>query len=172
MKRLCSFITLLVGVLTLSFAQDDDAKYATELLKPSTEAPNFTFNDNGKATSLKDLRGSYVVLDFWATWCGDCRKDMPAMESIYADFSQKGIRFVGISFDKNREALDKYISENNIAWPQYFDGKSMRESPMNESYKIKWIPTVYILDKEGRVVLATVMIDKVRAKLNEICNIQ
>ena len=116
--------------------------------------------------------GKPVVLDFWATWCPDCRKDIPAMKSLYDKYSPRGVRFVGVSFDKQRDALDKYIEENKVAWPQYFEGKQWKETVISQQYHIKWIPSVYVIDKDGKVILSTVMIDKVEKKLTELCNIQ
>lgn len=172
MKRIFTIVSLLVCCIAFVAAQDDDSKYATELLKPSTEAPDFTFVENGNPTRLKDLRGSYVVIDFWATWCPDCRKDIPDMKSLYDKYSPRGVRFVGVSFDKQRDALDKYIEENKVAWPQYFEGKPWKETVISQQYHIKWIPSVYVIDKDGKVILSTVMIDKVEKKLTELCNIQ
>lgn len=171
MKKLFTIVSLLYCV-AFAAAQDADDKYAGQLLKPSTEAPDFTFVDNGKPTSLTSLRGSYVVIDFWATWCPDCRKDIPAMKALFEQYAPKGVRFVGVSFDKEREALDKYLEANRIAWPQYYEGKPWKETVISQQYHIQWIPSIYLIDKDGKVLLSTVMIEKIDQKLKELCNIR
>ena len=73
-------------------AADLDAKYATELLKPGTEAPEIALNTiDGKQFSLKSLRGKYVVLDFWASWCGPCRVLGPTVEEVAEEYADKAI---------------------------------------------------------------------------------
>lgn len=170
MKTFSIFLTLLMLVTGTAAAQDNDAKYAAGLLKPGTQAPEFTISgtDNTAGKALKDLRGKYVVLDFWATWCPDCRKEIPAMKALYEEYASKGIEFVGVSFDKDPTVLDKYVKENGIRWMQHCEYKPWKETRISADYNIKWIPSIYLLDREGRVMLATVMTDKLREKLAEI----
>lgn len=150
-------------------AEDLDAKYATELLKPGTEAPEITLNTiDGKQFSLKSLRGKYVVLDFWASWCSDCRRDAPNIIALYNKFHQKGVEFVGVSFDRNNESWKNGVAKLALPYTQVSDLKNMRESPVSLAYHIKWIPSVYVIDPEGKVALATVMSDKVDAFLTSV----
>lgn len=150
-------------------AEDLDAKYATELLKPGTEAPEITLNTiDGKQFSLKSLRGKYVVLDFWASWCSDCRRDAPNIVALYNKFHQKGVEFVGVSFDRNNDSWKNGIAKLALPYTQVSDLKNMRESPVSLAYHIKWIPSVYVIDPEGKVALATVMSDKVDAFLTSV----
>lgn len=150
-------------------AEDLDAKYATELLKPGTEAPEIALNTiDGKQFSLKSLRGKYVVLDFWASWCPDCRKDSPFIMQLYKKFGAKGVAFVGVSFDKNMESWKNGVAKLGIEYTQVSDLKQMRESPVAKAYHIGWIPTVYVIDPQGKVALATVMSDKVSAYLHSV----
>ena len=123
---------------------------------------------DGKQFSLKGLRGKYVVLDFWASWCPDCRKDAPNIVAMYNKFHQKGVEFVGVSFDTKSESWKNAVEKLGIPYTQVSDLKNMRESAVSLAYNIKWIPTVYFLDPEGRVVLATVMSEKVDALLTSI----
>ena len=146
--------------------EDLDAKYATNLLKPGTDAPDINLQTiDGKQFSLKSLRGKYVVLDFWASWCPDCRKDSPYIMSLYEKFTPKGVEFVGVSFDTKAEAWKNGVEKLGIKYTQVSDMKHMRESDVAQTYCVKWIPTVYVVDPEGKVVLGTVMSDKVGAYL-------
>lgn len=150
-------------------ATDLDQKYATDLLKAGAEAPDFTLNTiDGKPFALKDLRGRYVVLDFWASWCPDCRKDSPFIMQLYKKFGAKGVAFVGVSFDKNMESWKNGVAKLGIEYTQVSDLKQMRESPVAKAYHIGWIPTVYVIDPQGKVALATVMSDKVSAYLHSV----
>ena len=150
-------------------AEDLDAKYATELLKPGTEAPEIALNTiDGKQFTLKSLRGKYVVLDFWASWCSDCRRDAPNIVALYNKFHQKGVEFVGVSFDRNNESWKNGVAKLALPYTQVSDLKNMRESPVSLAYHIKWIPSVYVIDPEGKVALATVMSDKVDAFLTSV----
>ena len=150
-------------------AQDSDAKYATDLLKPGTEAPDFTLpTPDGKTVTLSSLRGRYVVLDFWASWCPDCRKDLPAIAALHKTYGTRGVEFVGVSFDDKKESLDKAIAQYGIDYVQVSELKKWKETKISALYNIKWIPTMYIIGPDGKVALATVMADKLAAKLAEI----
>ena len=149
--------------------EDLDTQYATNLLKPGTNAPDINLQTiDGKQFSLKSLRGKYVVLDFWASWCPDCRKDSPYIMSLYEKFAPKGVEFVGVSFDTKAEAWKNGVEKLGIKYTQVGDMKHMRESAVAQTYCVKWIPTVYVVDPEGKVVLGTVMSDKVGAYLTSV----
>ncbi len=150
--------------------RDADAKYATELLKPGDAVPDFKLKDNhGKTQRLSKLvKGRYTVIDFWASWCPDCRKDIPNIQRMYAKFAPLGVGFVGISFDddavKWQDAVDKYA----MAYPQLSDLKRMRDSEVAKAFGIKWIPSMILVDKEGKVMLSTVLSDKLERTLTEL----
>ena len=150
-------------------AEDDDTKYATELLKAGATAPDFTLQTpDGKTVQLSKLRGKYVVLDFWASWCPDCRKDLPAIINMYNTYGKRGVQFVGVSFDDKKENLLKAMADFNIPYTQVSELKKWKETAISALYHIKWIPTMYLIAPDGKVVLGTVMSDKLAAKLAEI----
>ena len=153
----------------MTVENDLDAKYATNLLKAGTVAPEIALKTiDGKQFSLKSLRGKYVVVDFWASWCPDCRKDAPNVVAMYNKFHKKGVEFVGVSFDTKSESWKSAVEKLGIPYTQVSDMKNMRESPVALAYNIKWIPTVYVIDSDGKVVLATVMSQKVDAYLTSV----
>lgn len=148
---------------------DLDAKYATNLLEVGSPAPDLAIPSlGGGSVTLADYKGKYVVVDFWASWCPDCRKDSPFIMQLYKKFGAKGVAFVGVSFDKNLESWKNGVAKLGIEYTQVSDLKPMRESPVAEAYHVKWIPTVYVIDPQGKVVLATVVSDKVSAYLHSV----
>lgn len=150
-------------------ANDLDAKYATDLLAVGTDAPEISLKAiDGKPFALSSLRGKYVVIDFWASWCPDCRKDAPAIVAMHEKFAGRGVEFVGVSFDTKAESWKSGVEKLGIKYTQVSDLKNMRESDVAKAYHIKWIPTVYVVNPEGKVVLATVMSEKVAAYLNSV----
>ena len=170
MKRIFSFIILILSVCMIGVAQDLDAKYATEMLKPGVEAPDFTVVD---AETMDDLpistyRGKYVVIDFWATWCPDCRKDVPKMKELYEKYGSDEIIFIGISFDNNDEVWMKYLRENGMDWLQHREEKPKNESQLAKDYCVKWIPSIYVIGPDGKIKLGTVMIEKLEKLLETI----
>ena len=91
-----------------SAAADPDTRFAVDLLKVGTEAPDFALSTlDGKTVKLSDMRGKYVVLDFWASWCPDCRRDLPSVGALHKTYSARGVEFVGVSFDDKKENLVK-----------------------------------------------------------------
>lgn len=149
--------------------KDADAEYAKDLIKPGEAIPEFSIPAAVDSTivSRADLVGQYLVLDFWATWCPDCRADIPAMKEMYEAFGEKA-RFVSVSFDTDRDQLMNYLAENEIPWQQLADFKGKKESDIGDLFQVKWIPSMYLVDPEGNVVLGTVMVDKLRAALEKL----
>ena len=160
---------LLAVVCTLSaLAQDADSLYAKDLLQPGTQAPDFTLADpDGTRHSLSSMRGSYVVLDFWASWCPDCRKDIPAMKELHAKYGQN-IKFVSVSFDDKKDNWTRCISSNKMGWLHLSELKKWKQTEVSRLYNVKWIPAMYIIDRQGQVILSTVMVEKLAAKLKEL----
>ena len=167
MKRLL-VIALGLFVFTGLFAQEQDldAQYATELLKPGTPAPDFTLNDiNGNPVSLKDFRGRKVVLVFWASWCPDCRAEVPEVKAMQAAADPSKVAFVSVSFDRTEEAWKKYVKENEMGGVQLFDASGKKDSKVGELFHVKWIPSQYLIGEDGKVILGTVVASKVAKAL-------
>ena len=148
---------------------DADAEYATELLKPGQQIPDFQLKTpQGKTVSLSELtESSSVVLDCWASWCADCRRDMPNVQRMYEEFSQKGVTFVGISFDTEPKAWQAAIDKYNIRYAQVSDLKKMRESDVDKENGVKRIQSMVLVDPQGKVVLSTVLSEKMEKALTE-----
>ena len=148
---------------------DPDVKYGAELLKPGTDAPDFRLKTpDGKEVSLSDFRGKYVVLDFWASWCGDCRRDLPNIKAAYEKYSPKGVVFIGVSFDDNAERWKSAIKEFGLEYPQVSELKKWKTTDINAAYKLKWIPTMYIIGPDGKVALATVLSERLEQFLHNL----
>lgn len=150
-------------------AEDLDAQYAKDLLAAGTEAPEFSAQTpEGTMVSLSDFKGSYVVVDFWASWCGDCRRDIPNIKAAYERFSPAGVKFVGVSFDDKKDAWTGAIEEFGLEYTQISELKKWKETNVSPLYNISWIPSMYLIGPDGKVVMATVQSEKLVAKLAEI----
>ena len=146
--------------------EDLDAQYATELLEPGTAAPDFTLNDmDGKPVSLSSFRGRQVVLVFWASWCPDCREEVPALQELQARVNPEKVAFVSVSFDRKEEAFREYVTEHKMGGVQLFDAAGKKDSAIATDYHVRWIPSLYLIDADGKVRLGTVMLDKVAKAL-------
>ena len=159
---------LLVGAFTLG-AQDLDAQYAANLIK-SGPAPEFSIQGtDGKTYTLKDFKGKTVILDFWATWCPDCREETPQLKALQKKLKgRKDVVLVGVSFDTDPAALASYVKEQGISWLQLSEFKKRKDSAIAAAYHIQWIPTKYVIGPDGQILLATVMQDKVEALLADL----
>ncbi len=168
MKKLLFLLIMTLTYGTNPMAEDADSLYAKDLLQPGTTAPEFTLKAlDGTSHSLSSLKGNYVVLDFWASWCPDCRKDVPRLKELHDKYSNVAT-FVSISFDEKKENWRKYVEENDMDWLHLSELKKWKETEISKLYNIKWIPATYILDRNGDIILATVMIEKVADKLKEL----
>ena len=148
---------------------DFDSKYATELVKAGTHAPDFKMKTiDGKTFKLSQLKGKTVVLDFWASWCPDCRKDAPEVVRMYKEYAPQGIEFVGVSMDTDMEAWRKACEQFGITYTQVSELKKFKETDIAKAYGVKWIPSMVVVDKEGKVALSTVLTYKVDKYLKEL----
>jgi len=101
-----------------------------------------------KRTSLKELRGKVVVLDFWATWCGPCKAEIPAMKKLYEEYGKKGLEIIGVSLDEKEAALTGYVKDKGVPWPQVV-GKDAQA--LADEWGVEAIPAVFVIDRQGRL---------------------
>ena len=132
--------------------EDLVSRKATE---PGLEAPDFTLTDReGNPVTLSALRGSLVMVDFWASWCKPCRASMPGLKELYAKYHDKGFEILGVSVDSDAEAWKKAVAEDETPWIHVIDasqGKT-RSTVAAELYGVRAIPTFFLLDKEGKII--------------------
>ena len=119
-----------------------------ELTKKPMEL-KFTGVD-GREFDLAKWRGKVVLLDFWATWCGPCRMEMPKVVATYKKLHPKGFEIVGISLDSSKDKLVQYTKQQDMTWPQYFDGRTW-ENKISRDFGIQAIPEMWLVDKRGYV---------------------
>lgn len=171
MKQLIMGVLMLLGLTTNAMAEDLDSLYAQSLLKVGTQAPNFELpTPEGKKVQLSDFKGKYVLIDFWASWCPDCRRISPNVEAIAKEYQGKDLTVVAVSFDIDKEAWVKYINRNGTPVNEVHvsELKKMKESAVAKAYGVQWIPSLYLLDKDGKVLLATVEVSKVEAMVKTL----
>ena len=159
-KLLLVFAAFAALVSCKNAVKDADSEYAVDMFKAGEVLPAFSLEDrSGVVRTQEDFAGKYVVYDFWATWCPDCRADIPAMKDLYAKYGDK-VTFVGISFDTDPEKLDTFVAENGIGWTQLSNFVTKKESKVADDFRVKWIPSMYLVGPDGKVVLGTVMVSK------------
>ncbi len=112
---------------------------------------------DGKTLSTDDWKGKVVFVDFWATWCGPCKAELPRVKSAYEKYHDKGLEVLGVSCDTEKDALASFIKDDpKMPWPQLFDAKNpeLQWHPLADAYGIHSIPRMFLIDKKG--VLRTV----------------
>ena len=169
MKKLLLVLAAFAALVSCkNNVKDADSEYAVDMFKPGEVLSAFSLEDRtGVVRTQADFAGKYVVYDFWATWCPDCRADIPAMKDLYAKYGDK-VTFVGISFDTDPEKLDTFVAENGIGWTQLSDFVTKKESKVAEDFRVKWIPSMYLVDPDGKVMLGTVMVSKLALALEAL----
>jgi peroxiredoxin len=115
-------------------------------IRPGKKPPEFTAKDTaGNSQTPGAYAGKVLLIDFWATWCGPCRDEMPNVKKVYASFKDRGFAILGISLDHQQATLDEYVKDQQIAWPQVFEGGQA----LAELYGVTGIPRMILLDRQG-----------------------
>ena len=110
----------------------------------------FTAMD-GREIDIAKMKGKVVLIDFWATWCGPCVRELPSVKKAYEDLHAKGFEIVGVSLDSNEKKLTDFVKKHEMAWPQFFDGKGWKTS-LAQKHGISSIPAMWLVDKKGNLV--------------------
>lgn len=137
----------------LKFKKDrEEAKAQRERLAEGKVAPEFSYPtpDGKKNLGPQDFKGKILVLDFWASWCGPCRQEIPHLKEAYELYHKKGVEFFSVSIDKDGNAWRKAMKEENMPWKQAQAPKAGKD--VMKLYQFSGIPYILVLDKEGRIV--------------------
>jgi len=117
-------------------------------LTQSSPAPDFTLAARGgKTISLSQFKGQVVMINFWATWCGPCRQEMPLLESIHKKYGKMGFTLLGVNVEPDPEAAEAWLRETPVSFPVLFDTKS----EVSTLYSVSGMPSTVIIDRKGVV---------------------
>lgn len=141
-------------------------------------APNFSGTLlNGDAFSLSDLEGQYVLLDFWGSWCGPCRRQNPALRQVFADYQKEsfkeanGFTIVNIGVDQDRSRLERAIEKDQLNWPYHIqdetDSYRFFNAPIANLYGVKQLPTNFLIGPKGAILAENLEPKELEAWLGE-----
>jgi peroxiredoxin/outer membrane lipoprotein-sorting protein len=131
-------------------------------------APIFAMNDkDGNSIALESFKGKYVLVDFWASWCGPCRGENPNVVAAYKKYHEKGFEILGVSFDENKERWLKAVDDDGLTWAHVSDLKGW-DNAVGKIYGVRSIPHSVLINKEGVIIAKDLRGEELHEKLEEI----
>lgn len=146
-------------------AEEAQAKVSEGKIAPDFSAPN----PEGQTVSLKESMGKVTIIDFWASWCGPCRKENPNVVAMYNELHDEGLNIIGVSLDKNPDAWKKAIADDNLTWTHISHLKQW-DDPIAAQYGVRGIPATFVLDENGTIVAKNLRGEELKAKVKELLN--
>jgi peroxiredoxin len=149
----CFFVLLFILTLCFSSEGGEEALFSKtkiSLIKEDKKAPDFTLNDlNSKKVGLRQFKGKIILLNFWATWCGPCKEEMPGMEVLHQQFKGRNFVLLATSVDyEGSKPVQEFINKHRYTFPVLLDPKC----EVLDLFDVKGIPTSFLIDKKGRMV--------------------
>lgn len=124
----------------------------TKVEKRGDQAPNFSWTDaSGKQVDLESFRGKVTLVNFWATWCGPCRHELPDLIALSNDFADRGVRIIGVSTDRGNNVLNdvkSFVQQHGIPYQIVISNSDLEEA----FGSIRAVPTSFIIDRQGKIV--------------------
>lgn len=143
----------------------EEVPAATETPKVGAVAPDFTApSPDGKPVSLKQSMGKVTLVDFWASWCGPCRKESPNVVALYNEFHAKGLNIISVSLDADAAKWKEAIAADKLTWTHVSNLKQWKE-PIAAQYSVKSIPATFLLDSKGVIVATGLEGEALKAKV-------
>lgn len=143
---------------------------ASKMIKVGQDAPDFAQPDaNGNMISLSDFRGQFILVDFWASWCGPCREENPNLRKAYDNYKSKGLEVLAVSIDdtKGRDAWLQAIIDDDLPWIHVADLKGWRNDAAT-LYGVRGVPQNYLIDPQGKIVALNLRGEELHTVLEEI----
>jgi peroxiredoxin len=117
-------------------------------IAPNTAAPDFTLSaQSGKPVALTQYKGQVVMLNFWASWCGPCRQEMPLLDSIYKKYNKVGFTMIGVNVEPDPKAANVWLKQTPVSFPILYD----TDSKVSTLYGVAGMPSTVIIDRKGNV---------------------
>jgi thiol-disulfide isomerase/thioredoxin len=133
-------------------------------------APDIALMDpEGNIRKLSSLKGKVVLIDFWASWCGPCRKENPNVVAVYQKYHDLGFEIYSVSLDKDRESWLKAIAKDNLLWPDHVSDLKYWKSEGAAAYGVTSIPYTVLIDKKGKIVAKKLRGEELENKIKELC---
>ncbi len=162
-------VSTYISQIEYQLAQMEEQKKLQSALKPGNPIEDINLNDqNGKPLALSSLRGKVVLIDFWASWCGPCRKENPNVVRLYDMYNKKGFEIYSVSLDDKKEPWLKAIEADGLKWPSHVSDLAKWNSSVVKQFGITGIPFTILIDKDGKIIATGLRGTQLEEKLKEL----